>query len=203
MMLFERARWPPNERPEVEVAPCCGVRSVVTPGVMTEKLDEVAAVDRQALDLPASDDGGDRRLARVHHRSITGHRDRVLQARDLHRDVEHRGLAEQQRDPAADLAGESGPFDCEVIDARREGRRLEPAAPVGHDRARDVRLGVDNGDLGAGKPRPGFVLDMPFEIGARQPGLRLAHGGEQQQQEQAPQRHRDLRTGRAASRFLV
>ena len=38
MMLFERARWPVNDRPEVADAPCCGVRSVVTPGVMTEKL---------------------------------------------------------------------------------------------------------------------------------------------------------------------
>ena len=38
MMLFERARWPANERPEVAEAPCCGVWSVVTPGVMTEKL---------------------------------------------------------------------------------------------------------------------------------------------------------------------
>ena len=38
MMLFERARWPPNDSPEVAEAPCCGVRSVVTPGVMTEKL---------------------------------------------------------------------------------------------------------------------------------------------------------------------
>ena len=35
-MLFERARWPAKVRPEVAEAPCCGVRSVVTPGVMTE-----------------------------------------------------------------------------------------------------------------------------------------------------------------------
>ena len=38
MMLLERARWPANERPEVADAPCCGVWSVVTPGVITEKL---------------------------------------------------------------------------------------------------------------------------------------------------------------------
>jgi hypothetical protein len=38
MMLFERARWPPNERPDVADAPCCGVRSFVTPGVSTLKL---------------------------------------------------------------------------------------------------------------------------------------------------------------------
>ena len=38
MMLLERARWPVKERPEVAEAPCCGVRSVVTPGVMIEKL---------------------------------------------------------------------------------------------------------------------------------------------------------------------
>ena len=36
VMLFERARWPAKVRPEVADAPCCGVRSVVTPGVMTE-----------------------------------------------------------------------------------------------------------------------------------------------------------------------
>ena len=38
MMLFDRARWPVKDRPDVAEAPCCGVRSVVTPGVMTEKL---------------------------------------------------------------------------------------------------------------------------------------------------------------------
>ncbi len=38
MMLLERARWPAKERPEVAEAPCWGVRSVVTPGVMIEKL---------------------------------------------------------------------------------------------------------------------------------------------------------------------
>ena len=38
MMLFERARCPPNDKPEVADAPCCGVRSVVTAGVMIEKL---------------------------------------------------------------------------------------------------------------------------------------------------------------------
>ena len=36
-MLFDRARWPAKVSPEVADAPCCGVRSVVTPGVMTEK----------------------------------------------------------------------------------------------------------------------------------------------------------------------
>ena len=36
-MLFERARWPANVRPEVAEAPCCGVLSRVTPGVITEK----------------------------------------------------------------------------------------------------------------------------------------------------------------------
>ncbi len=36
VMLFDRARWPANVRPEVADAPCCGVRSVVTPGVMIE-----------------------------------------------------------------------------------------------------------------------------------------------------------------------
>jgi hypothetical protein len=38
MMLFDRARCPPNDSPEVAEAPCCGVRSLVTPGVMIEKL---------------------------------------------------------------------------------------------------------------------------------------------------------------------
>ena len=36
-MLFERARWPENVNPEVADAPCCGVRSVLTPGVITAK----------------------------------------------------------------------------------------------------------------------------------------------------------------------
>jgi hypothetical protein len=36
-MLFDRARWPANVSPEVADAPCCGVRSVFTAGVMTEK----------------------------------------------------------------------------------------------------------------------------------------------------------------------
>ena len=42
VMLFERARWPANERPEVPDAPCCGVRSVATPGVSSEKLMKIA-----------------------------------------------------------------------------------------------------------------------------------------------------------------
>jgi hypothetical protein len=35
-MLFERARWPANVSPDVADAPCWGVWSLVTPGVMIE-----------------------------------------------------------------------------------------------------------------------------------------------------------------------
>ena len=36
VMLFDRARWPANVSPDVADAPCCGVWSTVTPGVMIE-----------------------------------------------------------------------------------------------------------------------------------------------------------------------
>src|SRR5512139_2065257 len=36
VMLFDRARCPAKVRPEVDAAPCWGVRSVLTPGVRVE-----------------------------------------------------------------------------------------------------------------------------------------------------------------------
>ena len=81
MMLFERARCPPNERPEVADAPCCGVLSVVTPGRDDGEADEVAAVDGQVVDLLLADHGRDRGLDGVDDRSCRADRDRLGSSR--------------------------------------------------------------------------------------------------------------------------
>ena len=68
MMLFERARWPPNDRPEVAEAPCCGVRSVVTPGVMTEKLMKLRPLMGRLSICCLPHHRRDRRVRGVDHR---------------------------------------------------------------------------------------------------------------------------------------
>ena len=99
MMLFDRPRWPVNDRPLVAVAPCCGVRSVVTPGVITREAQEVAAVDRQVLHLLLSDHAGDGGVAGVDDARLCQDVDAFFDGCQLHREFDRCGLAEDRTIP--------------------------------------------------------------------------------------------------------
>ena len=140
-----------NDRPLVVSAPCCGVRSVVTPGVITEKLMKLRPLigSDSICGAPTTDATAVCRVPAPDASAVTVTvSSRVRNPQD---DIEHRRLAELQDDAVEDLRGEAGTLDGDLIRARSKRRRLEPSAFVRANDAGDAGLLVDDRHRGVRK----------------------------------------------------
>ena len=176
MMLFERARWPVNERPEVADAPCCGVRSVVTPGVMTEKLMKLRPlIGRLSICCRLSTDD-----TAVFVTSTTGESPVTVTCSAVpatdNRKSTRDGLAEEQHDARLRLGREARRCGGDRIRSRRERGGRVAAPVVGRRRPRDVGVDVRHRDGDTRQDRPRLIDDGTLEIGAGQSGLRKGGG---------------------------
>ena len=83
--------------------------------------DEVSTVERQLQDLFILNDGPDRRIRGVDHRSAAGDLDRHLHRAKLQREIQPGRLLYLQLDSVADLALKALQVHFDVVDAREQG----------------------------------------------------------------------------------
>ena len=130
MMLFERARWPVKERPEVADAPCCGVLSRLTPGVMTEKLMKLRPLmGRFSICCWPTTDATAVRV-RIHDADLLGHGDVFAPSPQGEREVEVQVLAEVEGHAFAPLRREALHLGGDPVGAGRQGADEVAAAGV-------------------------------------------------------------------------
>ncbi len=134
--------------------------------------DEVAAVDRQTLNLLLRDHRCDCCFLRVHDRSGGDHLHRLGGAGETERDVELDEGAERQLDVLAHFVLETLKRDRHLVDARRKRRDRVAAVGARHRRARLIRLSVGGCHRGARQHRLGRVLDDAHQIRRRRARLR-------------------------------
>ena len=95
------------------------------------QLDELAAVQRQLLDLPVVDDRGDFGIGGHEQRRFRDDGDLVRKLAELERDRDIDLLARVEHQPAPDEAPEAGQLDRQRVLPDRQRRHEEPAACVG------------------------------------------------------------------------
>ena len=96
----------------------------------------------------------------LEQRHGAGHRNRFGDGAELHLDIQARGLADAELDAFPHVGPEARGLNGHLILTRIEVRDVEPAGLVGFAGGGEVRLGVDNLDLGADDGGAGRVGDV-------------------------------------------
>jgi hypothetical protein len=142
----------------------------------------VAAVDRQALDLPLLDPPGQLGFLRIDERRLALDRDRLGDGRNLQLEVERRRVADREADAFLGHRAEAGQLRRNLVDADRHRGHHVSARRRGDRRA--DRAGIDMGrrDGGARQRRAAFVQHGSAQFGL--PDLRTRWSREQTRNEQ-------------------
>ena len=135
------------------------------------QLREVAAVERQVLDLLLIDERGDLRGALLDERRRGGDGHLFVHAAELHLEVDARHLVDGQRD-LRDLRLESAEIDLHLVRADRQRGQRVGALLVADVDALGAGAGAGRRHRGPGQHGPGVVGDEAFD--ARRRGL--CHG---------------------------
>ena len=170
-MLFDRARWPANDRPEVPDAPCCGVRSVATPGASSENPMKLRPLIGRCSNLLLRDHARDDRPLRVDDRRVSRDEHDLLAPGDVQRQADIEQAAERQHDILERARRKPLQLRSHVIRARRQRRNQKMPALVGHRAASLVRVDVLRRHGRAGEHGGRLIDDRPAKIGRR--GARL------------------------------
>jgi hypothetical protein len=182
VMLLDRALWPPNDSPDVAAAPCRGIRSLITPGVNSEKDMKFRPLAGSCANLILGDDAGNDGAARVDDRRLGGHRDRAVDGRWMEDDVEVDRAAERQLDGLQHGCGKTGQLDPDAVLAERDGRDHEPAVRACERIALDVRLDIHRRYTRAGHDSSRIVFDDACEVGGGRTALSESRSGPHRRQ---------------------
>ncbi len=133
--------------------------------------DEIAAVDREPVDLILSDDARDRRSLRIDDGGFHCHVHRFLAARDVQRQAHVDQAPQREHDALEGSRQKPLQLGPNVVPAGRQRRNHEVAALVGHGASNVVRVDVLRRNRGAGQHRGRLIDDCPRQIRRRRAGL--------------------------------
>jgi hypothetical protein len=155
-------------------------------GLQQPELGEVAAVERQIHELAPRHDRAERVGGRVHQPLLAGHGDRLLNVRQRQRGVHPHRVADAHLNRLLHQPRELRRFDRQRVAAY--GNQQQTVEAVGGRRglAREARVEVAHGHLGAGQRRRRRVHDGAFDgagggLGERGRRERADQNGRQQQ----------------------
>ena len=146
--------------------------------LQAEELDDVERFDREIADLLFTDWIAEARVHCVENRRLRDHADRFGKLSDLELHVLTRRRVDAQLDLLEPRHLESGQFNLEVVDARRERRHLIQARFVGDHHTCRPCPQVRRGDRCSGHDAPLSVNDAARN--RRRAGLGIKAAGEEQ-----------------------
>ena len=141
------------------------------------EVDEVAAVQRQRLDLLLANRRAELGGGRLHERRRAGDRHRLLDRADLELDVDAHALIDAERNVGSRHRLEARELGLHRVGPRRQRRRRELAVAVGRDDSHEAGPGIGQGDRRARHDRAGRVGNQTEDGAGNR--LRRSGGGKQ------------------------
>ncbi len=134
------------------------------PGAQRQKIDRIAAIERQFSNLPILDGRAEGARSRVQENrgGLDGHAVSCLA--NFEREIKARHLVDLESDrPLVDLF-ESGRLGAYSISAWKQSRNEIVAALIGHCGARNTCSNIRGHDFGARNAGPGLVVNGSGEL---------------------------------------